>query len=122
MRSSIPVTMIGTGWVASAGAHIFLAAEKDRRVCLPNTRFMLHQPAGGVSGKSSDISIEANEIMKMWHRITRIISEETGQPVEKVREDTRRNHWMSSEEAIAYGMASRIIHTMEELRPRAGSK
>jgi ATP-dependent Clp protease protease subunit len=116
VRSVAPLTMVGTGWVASAGAHIFLAAEKKRRVCLPNTRFMLHQPSGGAQGKSSDLTIEANEIMKMYERIIRITAEETGQPIEKVRADTQRNHWMSSEEAIAYGMVSKQISSIADLK------
>ena len=76
--------MIGTGWVASAGAHIFLGAKKENRFCLPNTRFLLHQPLGGVRGQASDITIEAEEIIKMRERINRIIARETGQPYEKV--------------------------------------
>ena len=72
-----PVTTVGTGWVASAGAHIFLGAEKQNRFCLPNTRFLLHQPLGGVTGQASDITIEAEEIIKMRERINRIIARET---------------------------------------------
>jgi ATP-dependent Clp protease protease subunit len=60
-----PITTIGTGWVASAGTHIYLAAPKERRVCLPNTRFMIHQPAGGAGGRASDIAIQAREIIKV---------------------------------------------------------
>jgi len=110
-----PVRVIGTGWVASAGALIFLGGAKDRRFCLPNTRFLLHQPMGGVRGPASDISIEATEIIKMRERINRIISRETGQPLEKVQRDTDRNYWMSAEEAIAYGMVTRIITDLKEL-------
>jgi len=80
-----PVRVIGTGWVASAGALIFLGAAKDRRFCLPNTRFLLHQPMGGVRGPATDINIEAIEIIKMKERINRIIARETGQPLEKGR-------------------------------------
>lgn len=103
------VKVIGTGWVASAGAHIFLGALKENRMCLPNTRFLLHQPAGGARGQASDIEIEANEIIKMRDRVNRMISEETGQTIEKITKDTRRNFWMNAEEAIAYGLVSRII-------------
>jgi ATP-dependent Clp protease protease subunit len=110
-----PVRMIGTGWVASAGALIFLGGAKDRRFCLPNTRFLLHQPMGGVRGPATDINIEAIEIVKMRERINRIIAKETGQPLEKVQRDTDRNYWMSAEEAIAYGMASRIVTDLKEL-------
>ena len=103
------VKVIGTGWVASAGAHIFLGALKENRLCLPNTRFLLHQPAGGARGQASDIEIEANEIIKMRDRVNRMIAEETGQTVERIAKDTRRNYWMNAEEAIAYGLVSRII-------------
>jgi ATP-dependent Clp protease, protease subunit len=110
-----PVRVIGTGWVASAGALIFLAGAMDRRFCLPNTRFLLHQPMGGVSGPATDINIEAIEIVKMRERINRIIARETGQPLEKVERDTDRNYWMSAEEAVAYGMVSRIITNLKAL-------
>ena len=108
------VKMIGTGWVASAGAHIFLGARKEDRLCLPNTRFLLHQPMGGVGGQASDIEIEAEEILKMRRRINQIIARETGQPYDRIVADTDRNFWMSAEEAVAYGLVSRIIETMDE--------
>ena len=104
-----PVKVIGTGWVASAGAHIYLGATKENRLALPNTRFLLHQPAGGVRGQASDIQIEAEEIIKMRGRVNRMIAEETGQTIEKVLKDTQRNFWMNAEEAVAYGLVSRII-------------
>ena len=110
-----PVRLIGTGWVASAGALIFLAGVKERRFCLPNTRFLLHQPMGGVRGVATDINIEAIEIIKMRERINRIIARETGQPLEKVESDTDRNYWMSAEEAVAYGMVNRIITDLKAL-------
>ena len=103
------VKMIGTGWVASAGAHIFLGAAKENRFCLPNTRFLLHQPMGGVTGQASDITIEAEEILKMQQRINRIIARETGQPYEKVVTDTDRNFWIGAEDAVAYGLVSRVV-------------
>lgn len=109
-----PIRVIGTGWVASAGALIFLAGAKKRRLCLPNTRFLLHQPMGGVRGPATDIDIEAREIIKMRERINRIIAQETGQPMERVIRDTDRNYWMSAEEAIAYGMVDRVITSMSE--------
>ena len=110
-----PVRLIGTGWVASAGALIFLAGAKKQRFCLPNTRFLLHQPMGGVRGPATDINIEAIEIIKMRERINRIIARETGQPLEKVESDTDRNYWMSAEEAVAYGMVNRIITDLKAL-------
>ncbi|MES2342694.1 MAG: ATP-dependent Clp protease proteolytic subunit [Pseudomonadota bacterium] len=108
------VKVIGTGWVASAGAHIYLGAPKENRLCLPNTRFLLHQPSGGVRGQASDIEIEAEEIVKMRERVNRMIARETGQPYEKVVKDTIRNFWMSAEEAKAYGIVSRIIARADE--------
>lgn len=110
-----PVTVIGTGWVASAGAHIFLGAEKKNRLCLPNTRFLLHQPAGGMRGQASDIQIEAEQIIRMRDRVNRMIAEETGQSVEKIVKDTQRNFWMNAEEAVEYGIVSRIIKNTSEV-------
>ncbi|GAB4241219.1 MAG: ATP-dependent Clp protease proteolytic subunit [Candidatus Methylacidiphilales bacterium] len=110
-----PVKIIGTGWVASAGALIFAAAKKENRLCLPNTRFMLHQPLGGVRGQASDISIEAEEILKMRDRLNRTFAEQTGQPLERIERDTDRNFWMSAEEAKAYGLVGRIIRSIQEV-------
>jgi len=109
------VKMIGTGWVASAGAHIFLGAKKENRFCLPFTRFLLHQPLGGVQGQASDISIEAEEILKMRERLNREIARETGQPYERIVQDTERNFWMGAEEAVAYGLVSRIVQSASEV-------
>ena len=111
-----PVKVIGTGWVASAGAHIYLAAAKENRFCTPNTRFLLHQPMGGVGGKATEIDIEAKEILKMRDRLNRVIAEETGQPIERVAKDTDRNHWMGPEEAKEYGMVAHIIDTIDEVK------
>lgn len=107
------VLVLGTGWVASAGAHIFLGAAKEDRFCLPNTRFMIHQPAGGVGGPATDIAIEAKEIIKMRKRINEEIARETGQPYERVAVDTDRNFWMSADEAKEYGIVSHIIENAE---------
>jgi ATP-dependent Clp protease protease subunit len=109
------VWMIGTGWVASAGALIYVAAPKERRICLPNTRFLLHQPSGGTRGMASDIEIQAREIIKMNERLNRIFSEATGQPVEKIAKDTDRDYWLSAEEAKAYGLVSRIVTSQAEI-------
>jgi ATP-dependent Clp protease protease subunit len=109
------VKMIGTGWVASAGAHIFLGAKKENRFCLPFTRFLLHQPLGGVRGQASDISIEAEEILKMRERLIREIALETGQTYERVVQDTERNFWMGAEEAKAYGLVSKVIQRESEV-------
>jgi ATP-dependent Clp protease protease subunit len=109
------VKMIGTGWVASAGAHIFVGARRENRFCLPNTRFLLHQPLGGVGGMASDIEIEAEEIIKMRERINRIIARETGQPYEKVVTDTDRNFWIGADAAKEYGLISRVVKTAAEI-------
>ena len=111
-----PVKMIGTGWVASAGAHIFLAAKRENRFCLRNTRFLLHQPWGGVGGPASDISIEAKEMIKMRERLNRIIARETGQPLERVIRDTDRNFWMTAEEARDYGLVTHVIERADEVK------
>ena len=110
-----PVRIVGTGWVASAGALIFLAGHKERRFCLPNTRFLLHQPMGGVRGPATDIDIEAREIIKMRERINRIIARETGQTYERVAKDTDRNYWMSAEDAKTYGMVTRIVESAADI-------
>jgi ATP-dependent Clp protease, protease subunit len=112
---SSPVLVIGTGWVASAGTHIFLGAPKERRFCLPNTRFLIHQPSGGAQGRAGDIAIQAQEIVKMRERLAQVISEKTGQPVERVRDDIEKDYWMSTEEAINYGILGKVIKTAGEL-------
>jgi len=109
------VRMIGTGWVASAGTHIYLAAAKKDRYCLPNTRFMIHQPLGGIGGKATDIRIEAQEILKARERLNKTIADATGQPLERVEKDTDRNYWMSPEEACEYGIVGKIIKSASEL-------
>jgi ATP-dependent Clp protease, protease subunit len=110
-----PVTVVGSGWVASAGAHIFLAPPKERRVCLPNTRFMIHQPAGGAGGQATDIAIQAKEILRARERLARVISKQTGKPYETVKADMERDYWMSAQEAIEYGIVSRVIETQKDL-------
>ena len=104
-----------SGWVASAGAHIFLAPPREDRFCLPNTRFMLHQPRGGVYGQAMDIGIEAQEIIKMRKRLNQIIARQTGQPLEKVEKDTDRNYWMGAEAAVEYGIVGRVITREAEI-------
>ena len=109
------VKMVGTGWVASAGAHIYLAVPREDRFCLPNTRFLIHQPQGGMGGQAADIRIEAEEIMKTRERLNQTLADATGQPLEKVQADTERNHWMSPEEARDYGIVGTIISSDDEL-------
>jgi ATP-dependent Clp protease protease subunit len=109
------VKVIGTGWVASAGALIFAAADKEDRYSLPNTRFLLHQPAGGAMGQASDIAIEATEIIKMRRRLNQIFADQTGQPLAKVEKDTDRNFWMSAKEAQEYGLVGKIVQSASEI-------
>lgn len=109
------VKVIGTGWVASAGALIYAATDKENRLSLPNTRFLLHQPMGGAVGQASDIAIEAEEIIKMRKRLNETFAEQTGQPLEKVEKDTDRNFWMSAKQAQEYGLVGRIIQSMGEV-------
>ena len=110
-----PVRMVGTGWVASAGALIYVSVPRVRRFCLPNTRFLLHQPAGGTGGAAADIEIEAREILRMRDRLNRIFAKATGQPLERIEEDTTRNFWLDAENAIRYGLAGKIIERQSEL-------
>lgn len=109
------VRTIGSGWVASAGALIFVGASKENRLCLPNTRFLLHQPSGGMGGQASDIAIQAEQIIKMRGRLNEIFSLETGQPLERVEKDTDRDFWMTPEQAIDYGLLGKIIRSQSEL-------
>lgn len=109
------VRMVGTGWVASAGALIYVAVPVEDRFCLPHTRFLLHQPAGGIGGTAADIDIEAREIIRMRQRLNEIFSKQTGQSLEKIANDTRRNLWLSAQEAIEYGLAGKVIETTDEL-------
>lgn len=109
------VIIIGTGWVASAGITIYLDADKEDRYSLPNTRYMIHQPLGVCRGQATDINIEAKEIVRVRKRINNIISNATGQPLEKVEKDTDRNYWLNAEEAVDYGIVNKIITSYDEL-------
>lgn len=110
------VRIIGNGWVASAGALIYVSVPRKDRFCLPNTRFLLHQPSGGARGSGSDIAIEAEEIVKMRRRLNEIFAEGTGQPVEKIEKDTHRNFWLSAEEAKKYGLVGTIIQSISDIQ------
>jgi ATP-dependent Clp protease protease subunit len=109
------VKTVGTGWVGSIATHIYLAPDREDRFCLPNTRFLIHQPAGGFGGSASDVEIHAREIVRTRQRINAIIAEQTGQPLERVEEDTDRDYWMSAEESVEYGIVGRIISSIDEL-------
>ena len=109
------VRTVGTGWVGSIATHIYLAPPKEHRYCLPNTRFLIHQPHGGFGGDASDIEIHAREIVKTRERINAVIAQQTGQSYDKVAEDTDRDYWMSAEESVEYGLVGSIIESAEEL-------
>lgn len=111
------VRMIGSGWVASAAALVYVAAPREDRLCLPNTRFLLHQPSGGAGGSASDMEIEAREILRMRERVNGIFARETGQSPERIERDTRRNFWMDAEAAREYGLVGRIVEHADELDP-----
>lgn len=109
------VNILGTGWVASAGALIYASVPKENRYATPNTRFLLHQPSGGAGGAASDIEIQAREIIKMRDRLNKIFADATGQKLEQIEKDTDRDHWMSAEEAIDYGLAGQIVTSAKEI-------
>jgi ATP-dependent Clp protease, protease subunit len=113
-----PVNMIGTGWVGSAATHLYLAVPRERRYCLPNTRFLIHQPSGGAGGPASDIAIHAKEIIKARERIARVIARETGRPFDSVLIDIERDRWLSAEEAVDYGLVGSIINRKTDLPRR----
>ena len=109
------VRTVGTGWVGSIATHIYLAPEKENRFALPNTRFLIHQPAGGFGGDASDIEIQAREIVKTRERINHTIAQQTGQSIDRVNVDTDRDYWMSVEESVEYGLVGTVINSVSEL-------
>lgn len=109
------VRIVGTGWVASAGALVYAAPPTDCRYALPNTRFMLHQPSGGMGGTTSDVKIEVEELLKMRRRLNQIFADQTGQPIERVTKDSDRNFWMSAREAVDYGLAGSVVTSATEI-------
>ena len=110
------IKAICAGVAASAAVIILLGAKKENRFSLPNARVLIHQPSTGIHGTAADIQIEASEILKCREKINRLISVETGQTVLKVESDTKRNFWMSAEEAQKYGLVSKIIQTSDDLK------
>ncbi|MFN4127783.1 ATP-dependent Clp protease proteolytic subunit [Pannonibacter indicus] len=110
------VRILGMGWVASAGALIYVSVPKERRYCTKNTRFLLHQPSGGAGGMATDIEIQAREIIKMRDRLNQIFADATGQPIERIEKDTDRDYWMSPEEGIAYGLVGKVVSSADELK------
>ena len=110
-----PVYCIGMGLVASAGALILLAADKSRRIGLPNSHYLIHQPLSGIKGVATDIEIHAQELEKTKSKINDLIAQETGKPLEQVAKDTDRDYWLSATEAMEYGLISKVISKREEL-------
>ena len=109
------VNILGMGWVASAGALIYISVPKERRYCTPNTRFLLHQPSGGAGGVASDIEIQAREIIKMRERLNHLFAKATGQPLERIETDTDRDYWMGADEAVEYGLVGKVVSRVEDL-------
>lgn len=110
------VKVLGSGYVASAGALIYVAVEKKNRYATPNTRFLLHQPSGGVGGDATNISIQAEQIVTMRDRLNKIFAEATGQTVAKIAADTDRDYWLTATEAKKYGIVGKIISSQAELK------
>ena len=110
-----PMKILGTGWVASAGALIYSAAKKENRYALPNTRFLLHEPRGGVGGQATDVEIQAREIIKMRQRLNQIFADATGKTLEQIKKDTDRDFWMNAEEAVEYGLVGKIVRHRSEI-------
>ena len=109
------VRTIGSGWVASAGALIYVGAQKENRYCLPNTRFLLHQPSGGIGGQASDMEIQAEQIRQMRARFDHRFSEATGQSKAQIAQDTQRDFWLTTDAAIRYGLVHKVIERIDEL-------
>ena len=110
------VKAICAGVAASAAVIILIGAKKEYRFSLENSRILIHQPSTGVHGTASDIQIEASEILKCREKINKLIAVETGQKVEKVENDTKRNYWMSAEEGIKYGLLNKIVKTLDDIK------
>ena len=110
-----PVWTIGMGLVASAAAIIQLASPKERRVGLPNSHYLIHQPLSGIRGVATEIEIHAKELEKLREKINRLIADETGTPVTQVEKDTDRDYWMNASEAVSYGLINKVIVNRNEI-------
>jgi ATP-dependent Clp protease protease subunit len=110
-----PVYTVGMGLVASAAALILLAAPKERRIALPNSHYLIHQPMSGVRGVATEIEIHAQHLEKLREKLNRLIADETGKPLEVIKKDTDRDYWMNADEAKEYGLISKIARTRDEL-------
>lgn len=110
------VRVVGSGWVASAGALIFVGARRENRYCLPNTRFLLHEPSGGIGGQVADMVIQAEQIRIMRERFHTLFAEATGQTPERIAEDTARDFWLTARQAIEYGLVGEIVDGVDQIR------
>ena len=110
------VNVLGMGWVASAGALIYVSVPVKQRFCTPNTRFLLHQPSGGAGGPATDIEIQAKEMLRMRERLNKIFAAATGQTLKRIEKDTDRDYWMSPEEGIKYGLVGKIVNNVSEIK------
>jgi len=110
------VKVLGTGYVASAGALIYVATDKKNRYTTPNTRFLLHQPSGGVGGDASNIEIQRDQIVTMRERLNKIFAKATGQTVSKINKDVDRDFWLTAKEAQDYGLVGKIIDSQAEMK------
>lgn len=117
--SPCPITTVANGVVASAAVLIHLAPPKERRVSLPNARFLLHQPSTSMRGQATDIDITAREILKLRARYNQVVHEATGKPLEQVTKDSDRDFWLTANEARDYGLVSRVIQRRAELEELA---
>ena len=111
-----PVVLIGMGLIASAATLILLAVPKERRLGLPNSNYLIHQPMSGMKGVATDIEIHAKEMEKTRAKLNKIIADETGTPIEQVSKDTERDYWLNASEAVNYGLISSIITKRDELK------
>ena len=113
------VSTLCMGVAASMGAFLLAAGAKGKRFALPNARVMIHQPSGGAHGQASDIEIQAREILYLRERLNRILSERTGQPIERIERDTDRDNFMSADDAVSYGLIDRVLSNRSEGAPSA---
>lgn len=110
------VNVLGMGWVASAGALIYVSVPVSQRFCTPNTRFLLHQPSGGAGGPATDIEIQAKEMLRMRERLNKIFAAATGQTIKRIDKDTDRDYWMTPEEGIEYGLVGKVINNISDIK------
>jgi ATP-dependent Clp protease protease subunit len=108
------VSTLCTGLAASMGAFLLCAGAKGKRFCLPNSRVMIHQPSGGFSGQASDIEIHAKEVLYLKRKLNEMMAQHTGQPLERIEQDTDRDNFMSAEDAVKYGMIDRVLKSRSE--------